>query len=94
MSNFVHVIHRDNRPWPKPRNHYDGRVCPDCGTTVHGPQAQSKHRGWHVKLNTLMTALANRTGITEEEYDVPWRWGAAPASQSADADAIEEAAGG
>jgi hypothetical protein len=90
---FVHVIHRDNRPWPRPRNHYDSRVCPDCGTTVHGSQAQSKHRNWHLRVNTLLTQLANRTGLTEEDYEVPWRWGAAPGHIPA-ADEIEEEAEG
>ena len=91
---FVHVIHRDNRPWPRPRNHYDSRVCPDCGTTVHGQQAQSKHRNWHLRVNTLMTELAKRTGITEDPFQVPWRWNADVESQSADAIEGEEAAEG
>jgi hypothetical protein len=91
---FVHVIHRDNRPWPRPRNHYDSRVCPDCGTTVHGQQAQSKHRNWHLRLNTLMTQLANRTGLTEEDYEVPWRWGTAAGGHISGNSEIEEAGEG
>jgi hypothetical protein len=85
----IAIIHHDNRPWPRPRNHYDGRVCPDCGTTVHGKEAQSKHRRWHLNLNELATEFAKRTGMTETPFDPPWRWGADVDSQS---DAIEEAA--
>jgi hypothetical protein len=86
---YVPVIHRDSRPWPRPGNHFDGRVCPDCGTTVHGSKAQARHRGWHLQLNTLATELAKRTGITETPFGVPWRWGADVEGQSAD---LEEAA--
>jgi hypothetical protein len=80
----VAIIHRDNRPWPPPGNHLDGRVCPDCGATAHGGKAQRKHRGWHLQLNQLFTELAKRTGLTETPFDVPWRWGADVESQSAD----------
>jgi hypothetical protein len=92
MSNFVRVIHHNNRPWKAPGNHLDGRVCPDCGTTVHGNVNQHKHRDWHLQLNRLATELAKRTGITEEPFEVPWRWGADVESQSADAIEGEEAA--
>lgn len=92
MSNFTRVIHRDNRPWPRPLNHYDGRVCPDCGVTVHGQKAQILHRGWHLKLNELATEFAKRTGLAETPFDVPWRWGADVPSHDSEPDAIEEAA--
>ena len=92
MSNFTRIIHHNNRPWKAPGNHLDGRVCPDCGTTVHGNVNQHKHRDWHLQLNTLATELAKRTGITEGLFDVPWRWGADVDSQSADE--LEEAGEG
>jgi hypothetical protein len=90
----IAVMHRDNRPWRAPGNHLDGRVCPDCGTTVHGSKSQAKHRAWHLQLNMLAAELAKRTGITEAGLDVPWRWGAEV--QGADDDSqdaeLEEAA--
>lgn len=85
----VAIINRDNRPWPPPPNHLDGRVCPDCGATCHGGKKQRKHREWHLRLNTFMTEVAKRCGLAEAPFDVPWRWGADVEGQS---DAIEEAA--
>lgn len=84
----IAIINRDNRPWPAPGNHLDGRVCPDCGATCHGKK-QQKHREWHLQLNTFLTEVAKRCGLAEAPFDVPWRWGADVESQSAE---IEEAA--
>lgn len=79
----VHIIHRDNRPWPRPVNHYDGRVCPTCGVTVHGQMAQTKHQDVHLterefrlRLNGWLEEFAKRTGMTEEEFGGDWSWGA------------------
>lgn len=88
----IAIVHRDNRPWRPPRNHLDGRVCPDCGATVHGNVEQHKHRNWHLQLNTLAQELAKRTGITEAPFEVPWRWGAEVEGQNDEAEALEEAA--
>ena len=88
----VAIIHRDNRPWPPPGNHLDGRVCPDCGATAHGRKGQARHRNYHLKVHAILAELAKRTGITEEPFQVPWRWGADVESQSADAIEGEEAA--
>lgn len=85
----VAILHRDNRPWPPPPNHLDGRVCPDCGTTAHGHKAQRKHREWHLQLNTLLTEVAKRCGLAETPFEVPWRWGAEVEGQSGE---LEEAA--
>jgi hypothetical protein len=89
----VAIIHRDNRPWPPPRNHLDGRVCPDCGATAHGSKSQRKHREWHLKLNELATEFAKRTGLAETPFDVPWRWGADVEGQNTDAIEGEAAEG-
>lgn len=80
---IVHIIHRDNRPWPRPKNHLDGRECPTCGGTVHGRAAQAKHQNHHqaerefrLRLNGWLEEFAKRTGMTEEEFGGDWTWGA------------------
>lgn len=79
----VHIIHHDNRSWPRPLNHLDARECPTCGTTVHGPRAQAKHQNHHLterefrlRLNGWLEEFAKRTGMTEEEFGCDWTWGA------------------
>jgi hypothetical protein len=96
MSNFVRVITRRERPWPHPRNHMDRRVCPDCGATAHGWDGQRTHDRHHEKekvkaaaLAELVTELAKRCGMAEEQVELlvdQWQWGA---EVTGDEDAIE-----
>ena len=82
----VSVTSRERRPWPRPRNHYDGRVCPTCHVTVHGPAAQTGHHkrhldeaGWRARVNELLEEVCKRTGLTEELVKLAgddWAWGA------------------
>ena len=82
----VAVFHRETKPWPRPRNHYDGRVCPTCWVTVHGPEAQREHKKrhldeamWRNRVNELVEEIAKRTGLTEELVRLAgddWSWGA------------------
>lgn len=44
----LHTIHRGTNSWPQPLNHLDGRRCPTCKTTVHGPEAQEGHHQHHL----------------------------------------------
>jgi len=66
------VVHH-GRQWPRVANHLDARTCPDCGSTVCG-RDQNRHQRWHDEQQDLLVKLCQRTGITEEEVDVPWRW--------------------
>lgn len=93
----VHIIHRDNRPWPRPKNHLDGRECPTCGITCHGSKAQAKHHRYHleerefrIRLNGWLGELAKRTGLAEEQFGGEWEWGAQITGTE---DEIEEAEG-
>ena len=98
-SNFVRVVTHRERPWPLPRNHMDGRVCPECGLTAHGWDGQRVHNQHHEKqkireaaLLELLSELAKRCGMTEEQVELlcdEWRWGAEVTGVE---DAIEEAA--
>jgi len=63
-----------HRKWPRPGNHFDGRVCPECGTTAHGWKGQNAHGRWHAEQNRLLVMLCQRTGITEEQLEMPWSW--------------------
>ena len=96
----VHIIHHGGRAWPMPKNHLDRRVCPDCGVTVHGSQAQTKHHERHLKEEERdsrvvgwLVELAKRCGITEEEVashiGQDWSWGAEVTGTEAEIEAAE-----
>lgn len=44
----IHTFHRGTNSWPQPTNHLDGRRCPTCKATVHGPEAQEDHHQHHL----------------------------------------------
>ena len=69
----VRIIHMDRR-WDRAQNHMDARHCPDCGATVHGKRGQQAHAQWHIELDEHLSALSARTGITEEQVEIPARW--------------------
>ena len=82
-----HIIYRRIRPWPAPKNHLAGRVCPTCGTTCHGWEGQDKmqkyhedERDWRLGVIDILTELMKRTGMTEEQFvsrfGDEWSWGA------------------
>lgn len=66
------------RRWKHPNNHLDGRVCPACGATVHGPLGQSAHERWHVELDELLDKLrellAQLHQLAEEPVGESWTW--------------------
>ena len=82
----VAILHRHAKPWPKPINHLDGRVCPTCWVTVHGSAGQRDHHNrhiteatWRARVNELLEEMAKRTGLTEELVRLAgddWSWGA------------------
>jgi hypothetical protein len=84
------IIHHRERKWPKPENHLDGRVCPECAVTVHGWTGQRAHDRHHEQQMALMMELAKRTGMTEEELEMPWSWGAEISGTEGEAEAIEQ----
>lgn len=67
-----HVLH--HRRWRRPLNHLDGRVCPDCGASAHGWEGQNAHAAWHEQIDDVLVKLCQRTGIKEEEVELPWTW--------------------
>lgn len=98
MSTFMRIVRPSKRPWRPPVNHMDRRVCPDCGSTCHGDKGQQQQREFHLRLNLLLTELCKRTGITEEDIEVPWRYRAEPENvnhfEDAAPDELDEAAEG
>lgn len=94
-------IHHGMRAWPRPRNHYDGRVCPTCRATVHGPEAQQGHQDRHLEEQEFqrrvvgwITELAKHVGITEEQVSLSfdpgeWAWGAEITGTEAEIEAAE-----
>lgn len=88
MSVITRVIH--DRKWRRANNHMDARHCPHCGATVHGRAGQQAHQEWHETdweffgdLKELLTELRKRTGIAEEDVEVPWKWTAVVGGQEA-----------
>ena len=63
----VKVMHW-GRKWPRPKNHLDGRVCPECSTTVHGDQAQHTHQRWHLDLQEV---LDSKRSVLADDYQAP-----------------------
>lgn len=75
----TNVLHHGYQ-WRRPRNHMDARTCPYCAATVNG-QDQRGHLQYHQDLwdklqgiEEMLDELAKRTGMAEEEVDVPARW--------------------
>jgi hypothetical protein len=83
-----------HRKWPRPGNHLDGRICPDCGATAHGWPGQRAHQEWHEQSRELLIKLCQRTGIAEEEVELPWSWSATVEGHAEAPEPIEEAADG
>lgn len=44
----LQTFHRGTPSWPRVVNHLDGRKCPTCAGTVHGPEAQEDHQQDHL----------------------------------------------
>lgn len=66
------IMHWGNR-WQPPKNHLDGRVCPECFTTVHGNHAQFQHQQWHLDLQEVLDQISARAGIEAEQGPpAPW----------------------
>lgn len=86
---YTRVMHW-GRKWPRPRNHLDGRVCPECSATVHGNQAQHHHLNWHAELADRLNSMSERIGFEPEQPGVPWT---AAVDEEADQEAIDERAG-
>lgn len=82
--------------WPPPRNHLDGRVCPDCRGTAHGNHGQHHHEVWHDeleqqfgRLQDMIADLYERIGQAAEyaRREGDWaevRWSAAEQGQPVD----------
>lgn len=64
------ILHH-GRKWPRPENHLDGRVCPECRATVHGRHGQKGHEDWHADLAGLLNDLSERSGLEKAE-EQPW----------------------
>ena len=75
------------RSWPRPKNHLDGRVCPDCAATVHGHHAQHAHQTWHAELAEVLESVSERAGAEPQESP-PWT---AAVDETDDQAAIEDA---
>lgn len=66
-------VYHHGRRWPRPDNHLDGRVCPECAVTVHGNRGQAKHFNWHIELAEVMNSVSSRAGVDEDEgAPMPW----------------------
>lgn len=74
----LHTFHRGTPSWPQVINHLDGRKCPTCKATVHGPEAQEDHHSDHIAnaeyrahvnaalelMHEQITQLAAASGVT------------------------------
>jgi hypothetical protein len=66
----VHFLNID-REWRHPKNHLDGRVCPDCGSTVHGWEGQRKHQHRELILTEMILWFLENHGHELPEGN-PW----------------------
>lgn len=67
-------IHRHPYPWKRALPHFDVRMCEECGALVYKQNGQNQHSEYHTHLRQLILEFAKRTGMTEEQIEMPWTW--------------------
>lgn len=65
------VVLVERGKWPRALPHFDVRICPECGALVSGKAGQDLHQGWHEECDANADEWCKRTGMAEEQVELP-----------------------